>query len=192
MVPPKLFYTKSLQNNCLYSFPFACPTLNLIQSVFSLHHSIHLHVSKSSEHISGLILFDFSLALDLNTSFFLTLPSLWTPQCQDFLGFLLTPLSLHFCLICRIFVIQRALTIGISEDIALAIISLHFHPCPWFQMTSIYRCVTKFNLSPRSLSSSSIISLRDPSRSTWPGLNPWSMLISQACHPVAKGRRRDE
>lgn len=35
--------------------------LNLIQSVFSPQYSINFHVSKSSEHTSGLILLNFSL-----------------------------------------------------------------------------------------------------------------------------------
>lgn len=50
--------------------------LNLIQSVFSSQHSINFHVSKSSKHNSGLILLDFSLALDSNIPFFWNLISL--------------------------------------------------------------------------------------------------------------------
>ena len=75
---------------------------------------------------------------------------LLTPWRQDFLDLLIS-LSLRFCLICRICIRQRPLSTGISEDIALTIISLHFPPYPRFQKASTYRCGTKFNLSPRPL-----------------------------------------
>ena len=54
------FSTKTLQKNFLYSFLFACPTTQS-NSICLLSLSFtHLHVCKSSGHISELILFDSS------------------------------------------------------------------------------------------------------------------------------------
>ena len=179
MFPLNSFTLKPFKRIFSIHFYLLTLLLNLIQSVFSLYHSAHLHVSKSSEHLSELILFDSSWALESNTSFLLT-PQCQTPWRQDFLDLLIS-LSLRFCLICRICIRQRPLSTGISEDIALTIISLHFPPYPRFQKASTYRCGTKFNLSPRPLRPTSAIPLTDPLESTWPGLNLWAMMIPQAC-----------
>lgn len=147
---PELFTLKLLRGIFSIHFRLFPLLFNLIQSVFSHHHSIHLLVSKSSERISGFILFDFSSALGSNTPSFLTASSLWIPWYQDFLGFLLTLLSLHFCLICQDACHSETINHWhFWRQTPCCYLPMHFHWCPWFQIMFIY--VTKFNLSLRTL-----------------------------------------